>query len=166
MKATLLLLLLTFGITNHAFAQTKHKPILYDNFTGTAPVKNTKPGSGNFTASGYKWQHRIITYFFTNGTPDIPADGGHQSVRDAFKFWSDQTDLAFLEVCTAAQADIKILWVRGPHGDDTNFDGPDGILAHAGLPPPYPNFGNLHFDEDETWTTIWDGLAKTDSEKS
>lgn len=59
-----------------------------------------------------------------------------------------------MEVCTAAQADIKILWVRGPHGDDTNFDGPDGILAHAGLPPPYPNFGNLHFDEDETWTTI------------
>jgi hypothetical protein len=52
----------------------------------------------------------IITYFFQNGTDDINADDERQAIRDGFALWSIATNLAFLEVCNAADADIVILW--------------------------------------------------------
>ena len=86
-------------------------------------------------------------------------DDERQSIRNAFDYWSAQTDLVFLEVCSAAQADIVILWAAGNHGDGNNFDGPaptGAILAHGYFPPPTAAgilAGDIHFDEDETWTT-------------
>lgn len=166
MKNILLLLLLLIAVINSSLAQSK-KAVLYDNWSVTVTTNDrsidskSKKGdpTTNFVAVGTQWNHRIITYFFQNGTPDILNDDERQSVRNAFAYWEAQTDLTFLEVCTAAQADIVILWAAGNHGDGNNFDGvsPPGIvLAHGYFPPPTAAgamAGDIHFDEDETWTT-------------
>ncbi|KAK2636261.1 hypothetical protein Ddye_031053 [Dipteronia dyeriana] len=44
-------------------------------------------------------------------------------------------------------ADIKIAFYSGDHGDGGPFDGPLGQLAHAFEPPA----GMFHFDGDENW---------------
>jgi hypothetical protein len=110
--------------------------------------------SPDYVLQGNSWDHRILTYFFSNGTEDISGNDEQVAVRTAFSLWQDQTDLRFLEVCNSANADIIILWATGDHGDDHPFDGVNGILAHAFFPPPNgPNAGDIHFDDAETWTT-------------
>ena len=70
--------------------------------------------------------------------------------------WSAQTDLYFLEVCSANDADIVFLWDVFNHGDAGPIDGEGGILAHTlGGPPPNvfeDQAGDIHFDDSETWT--------------
>nr|GEW01385.1 metallopeptidase, catalytic domain-containing protein [Tanacetum cinerariifolium] len=41
-----------------------------------------------------------------------------------------------------------ITFQKQNHGDGDDFDGPNGILAHAFSPTD----GRLHFDADETWS--------------
>ncbi len=45
--------------------------------------------------------------------------------------------------------DIEIRFERGNHNDGDSFDGPGSLLGHA----YYPKYGgDIHFDDDETWT--------------
>ena len=153
--------------------------VYHDNFPKTVPrnadigestAKPFKNGSvkdgpiTNFFTTGTRWNNRILSYFFENGTPDIANDGGRQAVRDGFALWAAQTNLAFMETCNAANADIVIFWGAGAHGDPVPecagglraFDGLNGVLAHN-MGGPGPNncgiqSGDLHFDEDEIWT--------------
>ncbi|GAA4419489.1 hypothetical protein GCM10023187_53850 [Nibrella viscosa] len=146
---------------------SKKESALYDDWPVTVS-SNLTQGKKNTNVSAYfsinrSWNHRILTYYFQNGTNDIAGDGERQAIRQAFDLWASQTDIAFLEVCNEASADIRILWTTGNHGDNQNFDGRyDGIvpnlLAH-GNPPPLPGStdpldGDLHFDDDEDWTDL------------
>ena len=57
------------------------------------------------------------------------------------------TPLTFTQIYDQ-ESDIEIIFVHGDHGDGSPFDGPSGVLAHA----YFPENGDAHFDEGETWT--------------
>ncbi len=140
-----------FIITLIIASLKSYSQIRFDN--GGIVVNSTT--ISEFSVQGNSWNNRFITYFFQNLTNDIvPANNARLAVRNAFNTWQNQTRLYFIEACNAATADIVIVYGGGNHGDGFPFDGTNGVLAHAFFPPP--NAGNLagdiHFDEDETWT--------------
>lgn len=108
----------------------------------------------SFVAVG-SWGRGNITYSFVNGTADIAGNDEQNAVRQAFQIWANHTGLWFTEV--GSGGDIEISWATGNHGDGNNnaFDGTDGVLAHAFFPPSGggSRAGDIHFDDDETWTT-------------
>lgn len=137
------------------------KCYLYDDWPVTVTSNaNAKQQSSdvsvNFVPIGTTWDHRIITYFFQNGTDDIAGNNERQAIRDGFAIWAAQTDLFFLEVCSANNADIVFSWGTFNHGDGQDFDGAGGLLGHTlGGPPPNSfgeQAGDIHFDDSETWT--------------
>lgn len=138
MKITLLLIFLFCSLSN-CFSQ-----IYYDNWPVTistndrTKLQDSIEFAPSYVLIGTDWGHRIITYFFQNGTGDIDGNDEHEAVREAFAIWAAETDLAFHEVCSANDADILISWETGAHGDPfppcaggaTDFDGIGGVLAH------------------------------------
>jgi predicted Zn-dependent protease len=151
-----ILFLLICLLVSPAYGQ-KTKKVLYDDWPVTVKsnaewLKKRGDGIADYVTVS-SWDRRILTYFFQNGTEDITGDGERQAVRDGFAIWSAQTDLVFLEVCTAAAADIVILWGVGNHGDASPFDGTGNVLAHAYYPPPTGGAlaGDIHFDDSEQW---------------
>ncbi|XP_025862512.2 interstitial collagenase [Vulpes vulpes] len=99
---------------------------------------------------GSQWDHTHLTYRIENYTPDLPRAEVDSAIEKAFQLWSNASPLTFTKVFEG-QADIMISFVWGDHRDNSPFDGPNGNLAHAF--PPGPNIGgDIHFDEDETWT--------------
>ncbi|KAG8543751.1 hypothetical protein GDO81_023768 [Engystomops pustulosus] len=97
------------------------------------------------------WQKNDITYKIENFTPDMSAADVESSIKRAFKVWSDVTPLTFRRVYEG-DCDIEIKFVTGDHKDNSPFDGPHGVLAHAFQPGPAIG-GDTHFDDDETFTT-------------
>jgi len=158
-----LLFTIIFGITS-IFGQqenSKSKKAIYDDWPVTVKSNADRKNSSrdvniNYIPIGTTWDHRIITYFFQNGTNDIAGNEERQAIRDGFAIWEAQTDLYFLEVCSATTADIVFLWGMFNHGDSGPFDGTGNVLAHTlGGPPPNEfgdQAGNIHFDDSETWT--------------
>ena len=55
------------------------------------------------------------------------------TMRKAFKKWSDVTNLNFKEITTGTP-DIWVRFARGYHQDPYPFDGQGGTLAHAFYP--------------------------------
>lgn len=70
----------------------------------------------------------------------------------AFARWSAVTTLAFEETESVREADITIGFYRGSHGDEDDFDGPLGTLAHAFSPTD----GRFHLDAAEAWVAEGD----------
>ncbi|KAM4628411.1 matrix metalloproteinase-20 [Polymixia lowei] len=97
-----------------------------------------------------KWNKETITYTIKKPTPDLKRKDVENSFRSALKIWSDMVPLTFLRV-NHDKADIVFSFTRRTHGDFFPFDGPKGVLAHA-FEPGEGMGGDVHFDEDETWT--------------
>ncbi|XP_053312063.1 collagenase 3-like [Spea bombifrons] len=103
------------------------------------------------------WPSNIITYRIVNYTPDLPPAQVTQVIRNALKVWSEVTPLDFIQLLDGT-ADIMISFGGQEHGDFFPFDGSSGILAHA-FSPGKDIGGDVHFDEDETWTMTADGSS-------
>ncbi|KAM3936192.1 collagenase 3-like [Leptodactylus fuscus] len=97
-----------------------------------------------------KWTSPIITYRIVNYTPDLSPADVEKNIREALKVWNKETPLQFLQLHRGT-ADVMIAFVAKEHGDFFPFDGPRGVLAHA-FPPGELLGGDVHFDDDETWT--------------
>ncbi|XP_006206757.1 interstitial collagenase [Vicugna pacos] len=102
------------------------------------------------TQGNPRWERTNLTYRIENYTPDMARADVDHAIEKAFQLWSNASPLTFTRVFEG-QADIMISFVRGDHRDNSPFDGPGGMLAHAFQPGPGLG-GDAHFDEDEMWT--------------
>lgn len=119
---------------------------------------NITATSESFVLRGCKYNKRLLTYAFVNGSGDLPGQREHDIVRQAFDAWQEVCGLTFEEVSLSDSPDFSIAWRSGHHGDGNGFDGPSNTLAHAFFPPPCggSHAGAMHFDEAETWTEAGD----------
>src|SRR5262249_14171651 len=87
-----------------------------------------------------------------NFTTDLPQVQIRNSIISAVSLWSQVTPLTFTE--DTNNPDISISFATTQHGDPDPFDGPGTVVAHAFPPPPGNGTlpGDVHFDDDETWT--------------
>ncbi|XP_066474860.1 interstitial collagenase-like [Tiliqua scincoides] len=102
------------------------------------------------TKGNPKWPNNHITYRIVNYTPDLHPSYVDNAIQKAFEVWSKVTPLTFEKLDTGT-ADIMMSFNFGDHGDNSPFDGPNGILAHA-FQPGFGIGGDAHFDESELWT--------------
>jgi len=95
-----------------------------------------------------------LTYAFENDPADLPAETAKTIIREQFAKWAAVCKLSFTEVTTAQNPHLRIAWKKGDHNDGEAFDGAGNVLAHAFYPPPTggAHAGQLHFDEDETYS--------------
>uniref|UniRef100_A0A3Q3D7E2 Matrix metallopeptidase 23bb n=1 Tax=Hippocampus comes TaxID=109280 RepID=A0A3Q3D7E2_HIPCM len=105
-----------------------------------------------FDPLGRKWTHANISYRLESFPDTLSANATREALGVAFSKWSDVSPLSFTEV-RRRDADITIGFYALNHSDCGSsplhpcFDGVNGELAHAFLPPR----GEIHFDKDELW---------------
>ncbi|ETE65860.1 hypothetical protein L345_08366, partial [Ophiophagus hannah] len=107
-------------------------------------------GSFAFPDGNPKWEKTSITYRIESYTSDMHPSDTDEAIRKAFEVWSNVSPLTFTRLYDG-EADIRISFHTRDHGDNSPFDGPDGILAHAFQPGKHLG-GDAHFDEEEFWT--------------
>ncbi|KZV27082.1 metalloendoprotein 1-like [Dorcoceras hygrometricum] len=128
-----------------------------DVVNGTSTMRFGKPSNTNstihtvghysFFPSRPRWpdSKSELTYAF------LPENQVPETVQSlfsrAFDRWSEVSPLTFRQITSFRQADIKIGFFSGDHGDGEPFDGVLGTLAHAFA----PTVGRLHLDNDENW---------------
>ncbi|KAM0883123.1 hypothetical protein ACQ4PT_031821 [Festuca glaucescens] len=80
--------------------------------------------------------------------------------RRAFYRWALVIPVSFVETDDYDEADIKLGFYKGSHGDGVPFDGPLGVLGHAFS----PKNGRLHLDASEQWALSFsDGTETSES---
>ncbi|XP_003992354.3 neutrophil collagenase [Felis catus] len=111
------------------------------------------PDNGDFmvTPGNPRWKHTNLTYRILKYTTQLSQTKVETVISTAFQIWANASSLTFTKI-SQGEADINIAFYEGDHGDNSPFDGPNGILAHAFQPGPGIG-GDAHFDEQETWTT-------------
>ncbi|XP_051882286.1 neutrophil collagenase-like [Pristis pectinata] len=97
-----------------------------------------------------KFPNTDLTYRIRQHTPDLTDSEVNNIIANALNTWARVTPLTFTQ--TTSTADIEITFASRDHGDSSPFDGSGGVLAHA-FGPGTGIGGDIHFDEDETWTT-------------
>ncbi|MCP9258565.1 hypothetical protein DINM_001592 [Dirofilaria immitis] len=92
-----------------------------------------------------------------NPSRSIPNLGViRREINEAITTWQYALPIQFHEIRPESEADIKIQFAIGDHGDPYRFDGSGRILAHA-FPPGEGIGGDIHLDDDEHWTIALTG---------
>ncbi|XP_075719788.1 matrix metalloproteinase-23-like [Rhinoderma darwinii] len=102
---------------------------------------------------GYKWDHLNLTYRIVQYPNTLNRGDTDKALEIAFSMWSKVSPLTFQRVLPKQESDLCIGFYSFNHSDcwasplHPCFDGLDGELAHAFLPPR----GEIHFDNHEFW---------------
>ncbi|XP_034024662.1 matrix metalloproteinase-20-like [Thalassophryne amazonica] len=134
-----------FGLAETGHLDSQTLGVMKEPRCGVPDVENF-----SFFSQKPKWKKHTITYKIAKYTPDMKREDVENSFLSAMKMWRDATLLRFIKV-NQGKADIVLSFARRTHGDFFPFDGPRGVLAHA-FQPGEGIGGDVHFDEDETWT--------------
>ncbi|XP_057762958.1 metalloendoproteinase 2-MMP [Arachis stenosperma] len=140
-----------------------------DIINGTTAMNSGKSDTNTTATSSTKLKfHTVGHYTFFDGKPRWPEgtteltyafDPGN-NLEDvvknvfarAFSRWSEVTTINFTETTSFSDADVKIGFYTGNHGDGEPFDGVLGTLAHAFSPTD----GRFHLDGAEDWVASGD----------
>ncbi|PVD32787.1 hypothetical protein C0Q70_08233 [Pomacea canaliculata] len=122
-----------------------------DNTRVARSTDSESPQSINY--GGARWQHNTLTWKLGIATKRLDESDQRKVMHDAFHLWKEQVPLEFQEVTREDPADIVVLFGTGHHGDKSPFDGRGKVLAHAYAPGRNELAGDIHFDDDEPWTT-------------
>lgn len=127
--------------------QTKHGA----NFSTMGMERPGKIVQDEFLISS--WGSREITFFidFKNESINMTKEDQQNAFLTAFKVWEEQTSLKFRQ-SAKKDAQIKVSFRNGAHGDDFDFDGRGHTLAHAFYPGQKGRSGQVHLDADENWS--------------
>jgi Matrixin/Putative peptidoglycan binding domain len=122
--------------------------------TDISPDEDVRKRVNDYCTNGV-WPMTNLQYFFETGTSDISGTQEWDICRQALDKWAAVTPLTFTETAVEADAQIRIAWRGGDHGDGFPFDGEGNVLAHGFYPPPNPEpiAGDIHFDSGEEWDT-------------
>ncbi|KAM4771076.1 matrix metalloproteinase-23-like [Rhinophrynus dorsalis] len=102
---------------------------------------------------GYKWDHLNLTYKIVQFPSTLNRGDTERALAIAFRMWSKVSPLTFQRVQSHQTSDLNIGFYSFNHSDCWSsplhpcFDGLNGELAHAFLPPK----GEIHFDNHEFW---------------
>jgi len=100
-----------------------------------------------YALQGSRWRTKSLTYKIGKYASGISRSQLDSQVRQAFSMWERASPLSFRR--SSGRVNIEIRFETGAHGDEDNFDGPGGVVAHAF----FPEFGgDAHFDDQELWT--------------
>lgn len=101
-------------------------------------------------------QAAALNYVFSRMTGKVSAILAQSEIERALAEWARVAQLRFTRSSDGTGTrTINILFGAGSHGDSYAFDGPGKVLAHTFYPaPPNPESlaGDLHFDDDESWS--------------
>lgn len=92
-----------------------------------------------------KWRRKKLKYAYNRNV----KEEAKPPLEHALKQWASSTPFRFSRVSSLNQADIRISFMRGYHGDGHPFIGPDAGLAHTFAPPD----GRVHFDAAQNWSS-------------
>ncbi|KAJ1296283.1 hypothetical protein BS78_01G288300 [Paspalum vaginatum] len=129
------------------------------SLSGTAAASRAGAAVSRFTF--FKGEPRwtqpvplVLTYAISpTATVDyLPAETVRAVFQRAFARWARVIPVGFVETDSYYEADIRVGFYVGGHGDGIPFDGPLGVLGHAFS----PKNGRLHLDAAERWAVDMD----------
>ncbi|XP_075056998.1 matrix metalloproteinase-23-like [Mixophyes fleayi] len=146
------LLLLSFGMWN------QQESLLQTKGDGAAcgvkfPSNSSRWKRYTINPLGYKWDHLNLTYRIVQFPSTLNRGDTERALEIAFNMWSNVSPLTFQRVLPQQKSDLSIGFYSFNHSDCWGsplhpcFDGLNGELAHAFLPPR----GEIHFDNHEFW---------------
>lgn len=77
--------------------------------------------------------HRL-TFAIENYPDRLSKNDVNKEITRAFNIWSKYTNLVFELRNSSKEANFKIKFVYGSHGDGIPFDGPGNVLGHSFSP--------------------------------